>query len=176
LREKECLIWTTRSDSYCQDQMYFECNVCILAEDWPRMAARDYNMTKLVEGQRSPFERHGLGGISGAISLIEGHPPISGNSIGRWAGGWLGVIEDYTTRQLTKGEDKLPALSGLAIRLANITGYTYYAGLWRAHILEGLYWHIYARTESRIQVPGGPRKYMESRITLHRSLAHTAPS
>jgi hypothetical protein len=157
--------------------MYFECNVCILAEDGSRMAARDYNMTKLVEGQRSPLDKHGLGGISGGISLIEGHPPIPGNSIGRWAGGWLGVNEDYTSRQLTKGEDKLPALSGLANRLAKITGDTYFAGLWRAHILEDLHWRVYARAELRTQIPGGfSHVYGEQKCTPSKPSTYRAPS
>jgi hypothetical protein len=89
------------------------------------------------------------------MSLIEGYFPTHGSAIGRWGGGWLATIEDYSSRKFRHTADKLPALSGLATALTRATGDTYFAGLWRNHILEDLHWRVYARKESRIQVPGG---------------------
>ena len=61
---------------------------------------------------------------------------------GRWDGGWLAVVEEYSRRNLTYGKDKLPALAGLARVIANETDDEYYAGLWRDHIVEDLYWGV----------------------------------
>ncbi|KAK5654622.1 hypothetical protein OQA88_6943 [Cercophora sp. LCS_1] len=53
---------------------------------------------------------------------------------------WYDLVEGYTGHGLTKGEDKLPALSGLADMLGRATGGGYVAGLWRDHLPWGLLW------------------------------------
>jgi len=65
------------------------------------------------------------------------------------------VVEDYSSRKLTKEDDKLPALSGFAKNLAMLTRDIYYAGLWRDHIFEDLCWIVFTRSESLGQVPAG---------------------
>ena len=46
----------------------------------------------------------------------------------------------YSTRCLTKGSDRLPAIAGIARRFQSLTGEHYVAGLWRSDILQGLVW------------------------------------
>ena len=168
-----------RTIHYAQDQMYWECKVCMLGEDGCRISTESikFSMEQLIAGQRLPLDQHGIGASSG-LSLIEGYPPVaSGEAIGRWKGGWLWVVEQFTTRQVTVGDDKLPALSGLANRLAIATGDTYYAGLWRAHILEDLNWRVYAREESRVMVPGGfAHVFGAQQCTPARTARYRAPS
>jgi hypothetical protein len=53
---------------------------------------------------------------------------------------WSKLVEDYTTRKLTFEKDKLPALEGLAQRVASLTLDQYCFGLWRANIDMGLMW------------------------------------
>jgi hypothetical protein len=53
-------------------------------------------------------------------------------------------VEEYSKRKLTKGFDKLPALSGLANRIAEKTGDTYLAGLWKSNLLSELNWGVKA--------------------------------
>ena len=55
---------------------------------------------------------------------------------------WYGIIEDYTTRKLTKGMDKLPALSGLASEAQKQLGALYLAGLWSDKLHVGLSWIV----------------------------------
>ena len=55
---------------------------------------------------------------------------------------WHQVVNEYATRVLTKVEDKLPALSGLAADFANITGDRYLAGLWFEDLNENLIWVV----------------------------------
>ncbi|KAK3364157.1 hypothetical protein B0T25DRAFT_443807, partial [Lasiosphaeria hispida] len=59
---------------------------------------------------------------------------------------WSDMLATYATRELTKGVDALPALSGLAGRFSQIAPggldhRDYLAGIWRADIKRGLLWH-----------------------------------
>ena len=55
---------------------------------------------------------------------------------------WYWVVEDYSGRLLTRSQDKLPALSGLASEFQRKTGFDYLAGLWREDLIRGLTWEI----------------------------------
>ena len=57
------------------------------------------------------------------------------------------MIENFTKRKLTKSEDKLPALSGLARVIAEETNDRYFAGIWATHDFEDLFWRVYVREE-----------------------------
>ncbi|KAL6888003.1 heterokaryon incompatibility domain-containing protein [Trichoderma evansii] len=52
---------------------------------------------------------------------------------------WHGLVEHYSKLNLTKRTDRLPALSGLAYRMAPFLG-AYYAGLWKSSIFSDLAW------------------------------------
>lgn len=59
---------------------------------------------------------------------------------------WESILREYSQRQLSREEDRLPALAGLAARYAQATGNTYLAGLWREDLPRSLLWimsHIY---------------------------------
>lgn len=53
---------------------------------------------------------------------------------------WAEIIQNYTSRHLSKPTDALPALSGLASEFHRATGDTYLAGIWESNIIEGLSW------------------------------------
>jgi hypothetical protein len=55
----------------------------------------------------------------------------------RW---WGWMIKEYTTRNISKASDKLPALAGIATEIAEKTNQNYYAGLWSGDIIGGLLW------------------------------------
>jgi hypothetical protein len=61
------------------------------------------------------------------------------------------VVEDYSRRQLTKSDDKLPALRGLARVMEARTGERYVAGLWASHLLCGILWHRGTDTDGEAQ-------------------------
>lgn len=54
---------------------------------------------------------------------------------------WQGVITRYTKCALTKPQDKLVALSGLAHLFQEATGDDYLAGIWRSRLAEFLEWY-----------------------------------
>jgi hypothetical protein len=56
---------------------------------------------------------------------------------------WHGVIQEYSSLDLTYETDKLPALSGLAQReLSARLSDRYLAGLWESSLLDDLLWHV----------------------------------
>ncbi|KAI0531524.1 hypothetical protein GGR58DRAFT_524435 [Xylaria digitata] len=50
------------------------------------------------------------------------------------------LVSQYSTRDITKDTDRLPALLGIASALRAITGDDYMYGTWRGGLLEGLAW------------------------------------
>jgi Heterokaryon incompatibility protein (HET) len=59
--------------------------------------------------------------------------------------GWRRIVTEYTQLKLTYSKDMLPALSGLAKEMANITGDTYLAGVWRKSLDNDLLWFVAQR-------------------------------
>jgi hypothetical protein len=55
---------------------------------------------------------------------------------------WHNLIESYSARQLTFESDKLPAVSGVASRIHEMTGSKYLAGLWRDNFPLELCWSV----------------------------------
>jgi len=54
---------------------------------------------------------------------------------------WISLVETFSKRNLTKPEDKLPALSGIATEFHKISQDDFYAGLWKSRMIEQLLWH-----------------------------------
>ena len=61
---------------------------------------------------------------------------------------WQHIVKSYTCRCLTRDEDTLPALSGLAKPLQGRLHDRYLAGLWRRDIHKQLLWSILPSTWS----------------------------
>jgi hypothetical protein len=55
---------------------------------------------------------------------------------------WFDIVGDYSGRALTRLEDKLIALSGIATRISSDTGYHYLSGLWEETLLLDLLWRV----------------------------------
>ena len=53
---------------------------------------------------------------------------------------WRNVLRWYSSRLLSYGKDRLPAIAGLAARYADATGSQYVAGLWRESLPNALVW------------------------------------
>ncbi|RDX40747.1 HET-domain-containing protein [Lentinus brumalis] len=68
---------------------------------------------------------------------------------------WYRLVEEYSSRALTRLSDKLPALAGAAaiFRTARGEG-TYVAGLWREDIVQGIVWGAHYRHYPSRKVPG----------------------
>jgi hypothetical protein len=72
---------------------------------------------------------------------------------------WFQLIEDYSSRHLTKETDKLPALAGLAADFAQMHhygDYEYLAGIWSSHLPSALLWNAVASRPHRPQAYRAP--------------------
>lgn len=94
----------------CQEEHICECGTWHFTRSWGWRG-------ELVEGTRSPQN----------VSKDVEH----------W---WIRIVKHYTARSLTKHQDKLPALSGLAQIYHEATGDAYLAGLWKASLPHNLCW------------------------------------
>lgn len=56
---------------------------------------------------------------------------------------WQEEVSDYSKREMTKESDILPALSGLAHKVADITCDLYLAGIWKNDLVKGLLWRTW---------------------------------
>jgi hypothetical protein len=54
---------------------------------------------------------------------------------------WAEIIEEYSCRILSKPEDKLPAIAGIAAEFHNVWGGEYCAGLWKRFMPQQLMWN-----------------------------------
>jgi hypothetical protein len=55
---------------------------------------------------------------------------------------WRLIVESYTSRKLSFGSDKLPAVSGVAALMPQAATSEYLAGLWSTSLLADLLWHV----------------------------------
>jgi hypothetical protein len=58
---------------------------------------------------------------------------------------WYNIVADYTTRDLTVLDDRLPAISGIAREIQAQISSTYKAGIWMDDLRRGLLWCYYGR-------------------------------
>ena len=63
---------------------------------------------------------------------------------------WSAALKDYSTRDLTQEQDKLPALSAIAKVVQKQLGWTYLAGLWRENLISDLLWERVSTVVSRM--------------------------
>lgn len=56
---------------------------------------------------------------------------------------WLKSLEVYSTRSMTKPNDRLPAIAGYAHELHKVLHGTYLAGTWEEHFASGLPWVVH---------------------------------
>lgn len=78
---------------------------------------------------------------------------------------WCRVLEDYSGRDLTFAEDRLPAIAGVVSELQNIWGDEYYAGMWEPFLIRHLGWYNTAEAIAppndadfvNLHIPASPR-------------------
>jgi len=102
---------------------------------WERILDRYTTLLRATTLGHS-FDAHNLGKASGVELIRSRQDGIVRGRIALWGS----VISSYTTCQLTKESDKLPALSGIAKFLQPVLGKEYLAGIWRENIHMYLTW------------------------------------
>lgn len=90
--------------------------------------------------------------------LLENNPSRRAlTSLGTgWGWSWRSIVEEFSRRNISNDEDRLPALAGLAEKYRDATGYEYLAGLWRQELPGALLWST-KRCENYLKSPKGFR-------------------
>jgi hypothetical protein len=70
-------------------------------------------------------------------------------------GCWERIVRYYSNKSITKEEDRLPALSGIAKRFQSVRDSRYLAGLWEDNLIKDLCWTVRVHAGGR-----RPRKYL----------------
>jgi hypothetical protein len=109
---------------YGENKFFLDCRTLERAEDSDRHSLRPSWVTSIAEG---PIEED-------EINLDDG---VGG---GRWSH-WQTLCTHYAHRKLTFPEDKLPAISGMASKVARKVQSDYLAGLWKNNLVHDLFWH-----------------------------------
>lgn len=76
---------------------------------------------------------------------------------------WEKLVEEFTSRDITRMEDRLPAMSGLAQKMQQKTRDTYHAGLWEKNLKNELLWQV--RDEKTCSRIGGIPSWSWAAVT-----------
>jgi len=120
-----------RTLHFGKDQLFWECYKTNACESYPH---------GVMPGCEAPLSKH---------DLTIPHSP------GDLYEYWGRVVRSFTLSRLTKEKDKLPAISGLARRLAPVLSDDYVAGLWRNRLSHELLWFP-TRAEEKLRAYRGP--------------------
>lgn len=118
-------VLSTRVLHYTRSEIVFECRSAYRCECGATV--------------RRPHVHTTPGLIPRAVARCQKQKRKMGDRHALWSA-WHCLVEEYSRRKLTVGRDKLPAISGIAARLA--LGSKYIAGLWADNIAEDLLWSV----------------------------------
>jgi hypothetical protein len=86
-----------------------------------------------------------------------GHPSQEYHSNRKYYNEWYRIASEYSERGLTFPQDKLPAISGLARRFAEVLDNDcYLAGLWKQDLLHGIMWLTYWGRRAKRNIERAP--------------------
>ncbi|KAF4630552.1 hypothetical protein G7Y89_g7584 [Cudoniella acicularis] len=124
-------ILSPRRIDFASDQVYWTCRTNARSEAFP--LEETYDIEILIVSPRDLFRM--------PLGEYEPHPQI--HSIGPYntpMSWWSKSQHLYFHREVTINDDLLPAIAGIAAKIAERTGYTYKAGLWAEDFHRGLLW------------------------------------
>lgn len=144
-------VLSPRTLHYAEDQLHWECRQTIESES----GIPPYHL-RLNQSEDESYHDGWLTKISSDLmpkppddrkTVSPGDEDYSMND----QDSWYGLVQAYTERELSYGNDKLPALSGLARAYGIQHGGAYVAGLWSQDLLSGLLW--YSRNNGPLHRP-----------------------
>lgn len=140
---KEQLFWECRTDNYCET--FPEGLPIVVKNSWVSLTKRVYDRFQ-----------SGIFFGTGNLQIAEKYStPVKIQIL------WEILVRDYSKCDLTKPEDKLIALSGIAEDFGNLlkkvsTPTQYVAGIWKSHLPQGLLW---TADSNGPQVLARPKEY-----------------
>ncbi|KAI8632539.1 heterokaryon incompatibility protein-domain-containing protein [Xylariaceae sp. FL1651] len=148
-------ILSPRTLAFTKSQLFWECRCKRASEEFPS----EYPMDLFEKWQRS-FEQPNLYNKLKVHDLNHhADSRLGDDPLPRLSLAWHNLVMFYSRKDMTFEQDKLVAISGLAILFAQKMGLDYFAGLWKLTLLNDLLWEVNVDTYAR-----------------HRPLAYRAPS
>ena len=124
---------------YGRDQILWECNELDACETYPgglpkslRNADSGFKLDPDIE--RNIWQQDGR--TKDGRTITESDPEFYHRRT------WSSIVDKYSVTSLTKGEDKLVAISGIAKRMQSLLDDEYLAGLWRKDLPCQLLWWV----------------------------------
>ncbi len=118
---------STRLLLFGKDQLFWECRACCEREGIVVVA------DERREGRRTEELEHEMIGVLASLGS-------DGISLRDRMNIWYSIVEQYTSRSLTRPTDILIAISGVATEIQRLTGHDYAHGLWKQDWCKGLVW------------------------------------
>ncbi|KAK7905911.1 hypothetical protein LTR67_000635 [Exophiala xenobiotica] len=146
-----------RTIYFGQEQMFWECRCEMACEAYPKGIPPPFRNQRMRSWRQSDKMLDPANRKSQQVSLRSWLPAWvwSRNSVSddrqpHWAYNiWSRTIERYMECDLTFGRDKLVAISGIAQKLAQVTGESYLAGHWDNPLLaQSLLWYVPSRRQA----------------------------
>jgi hypothetical protein len=92
---------------------------------------------------------------------------------------WQALVNEYRSRELTWGKDRIVAFAGIARAFRNLGALTYLAGAWLEFLPLSLLWYVGRKSEAAVRhlgpgvIRGGIVRYP---VAVHEEVVHEAPS
>jgi hypothetical protein len=152
-------VLSRRNVFFGKDQLHWECQTARLSENTGPLLRQKF-----------------IGPLSG-ISALRGLSVLPTTDVSSLYKLWYLIVAEFTKRSLTKGDDVLPALSGIASVFStalNAKGSNAYAaGLWTQDLTQGLLWKSFGRLpehQRKIRAPSWSWTSHDGRIQLAREM------
>lgn len=125
-----------RTLNYCADNVFWQCRTMIHSEGYrSAMSYADMRRAATASPSAESFSRpHNQKTLLVRLSTM---------SISDACAAWRDLVEHYSTRALTKPEDRLPAIDGIAARFRMKLDCRYISGVFERDIHRSLLWRTY---------------------------------
>jgi len=121
-----------------ESQIFWDCNERFACEDWPKYIPRSlsYPLGRSSRRLEDTLQRLHEDQLTGMADISEFKKRF-GSGHFRIYSMWSHIVELYTGCDLTKGDDKLVALSGVARLFKDTLQDDYLAGMWKCDLHYG---------------------------------------
>ena len=158
-----------------EKQMLWQCEETVDTEDGEGHIDRGYRIENILETALPPSVNSQCSSSPSALHSEPSETDVrTARSSLKWTlhhhnyTDWYAMVAKYSKCDITRGSDRLPALSGVAAVLAEAYDDSYCAGLWPRGMVEGLAW-----SKSLDHLVGDPSP---STVLLTKPAEYRAPS
>ena len=139
---------------YSKSQVFWECIETRACETYPEPIPKRF----LIPSDHLVLRKDPISKTIYTLDTPQGYTP------------WMHIVEVYSTTFMTKAEDKLVALSGLARETQTLTNDVYCAGLWKGDLACQLLWKTEEphrnQTSARYRAPSWSWAAIDGRVTF----------